>query len=180
VAGSARFHRRVRVQGNRPRTSRLKASGVRARREQRVRNATRRSGPAGGYASVPIVFLQHTRVSSGGSAREQENFEVRAGVGIATQSGSIVSSQGPTTSSSSYPSLITQPTTVTTDHREENPSGHSPPTAIPWQASSSPTEPRHCRVLLIADLVLHGNSLSTRSPSQPKLPQGLPSSTESS
>jgi hypothetical protein len=56
------------VQGNRPRTSRLRASGVRAEREQRAGDATRRGDPAGGYAGVPTVFLQHTRVSSGGLA----------------------------------------------------------------------------------------------------------------
>jgi hypothetical protein len=33
VAGSARFRRRVRVQGNRPHASRLRASGVRAEQE---------------------------------------------------------------------------------------------------------------------------------------------------
>jgi hypothetical protein len=52
---------------------------------------------------VPTVFLQHTRVSSGGLTREQENPEVHGGVSIANQSGSTVSSQGSTTSSSSYP-----------------------------------------------------------------------------
>jgi hypothetical protein len=76
-------------------------------------------------------------------SREQENPEVRGGVGIANQSGSIVSSQGSTTSNSSYPSLIAQLTTVTTGHREKYFSGHLSPTTIPWQASSSPTEHRH-------------------------------------
>jgi hypothetical protein len=81
---------------------------------------------------VPTVFLQHTRVSRGGLAREQENPEIGEGVGIANQSGSIVSSQGSTTSSSSYPSLIAQPTTVTTGHRGDYPSGHPPPlTTVP-------------------------------------------------
>jgi hypothetical protein len=103
VAGSARFRKRVRVQGNRPRASRLRAKGAGAEQEQRARDVTRCSGPAGGYAGVPIVFQQHTCVSRGGSARELEDLEVRGGVGIATQSGSIVSSQGSTTSSSSYP-----------------------------------------------------------------------------
>jgi hypothetical protein len=37
VTGSARFRKRVRVQGNRPRASKLKASGVRAEQEQRRR-----------------------------------------------------------------------------------------------------------------------------------------------
>jgi hypothetical protein len=127
VAGLARFRKRVRVQGNRPRASRLRVSGVRAEREQRTGDATRRGGPAGGYAGVPAVFQQHTCVSRGGSAREQEDLEVRGGVGIANQSGSIVSSQGSMTSSSSYPSLIAQPTTVTTGHRGDYPSGHPPP-----------------------------------------------------
>jgi hypothetical protein len=80
---------------NRPCTSRLRASGVRAERKQRARDATRCGDPAGGYAGVPTVFLQHTRVSSGSLAREQENPEVRGGVGIANQSGSIVLSHGP-------------------------------------------------------------------------------------
>jgi hypothetical protein len=106
VAGLARFRRRVRVQGNRPRTSRLRARGARAEHEQRAGDVTRRGGPAGGYAGVPIVFLQHTRVSRGGLTREQENLEVRGGVGIATQSGSFISSQGSTTSNSSYSSPI--------------------------------------------------------------------------
>jgi hypothetical protein len=162
------------VQGNRPRASKLRASSVRAEREQRTGDATRRGDPTRCYAGVPTVFLQHTGVSRGGSAREQENLEVRGGVGIATQFGSIISSQGPTMSSSSYPSLITQPTTITTGHHEEYPSGHLPPTTIPWQVSSSPTEPRHRRALLIADPIHRENSLSTCSSPQPRLPQGLP------
>jgi hypothetical protein len=59
---------------------------------------------------------------------EQENPEVHGGVGIANQSGSIVFSHEFTTSSSSYPSLITQPTTVTTGYREKYLSGYLPPT----------------------------------------------------
>jgi hypothetical protein len=55
---------------------------------------------------VPTVFLQHTRVSSGGLAREQENPEVREGVGIATKSGPIGFFLESTTSSSSYPSPL--------------------------------------------------------------------------
>jgi hypothetical protein len=106
VAGSARFSRRVRVQDNRPRASRLWASGVRAVQEQCAGDATGRDDPAGGYAGVPTVFLQHMRVSSGGLAREQENPEVREGVGIANQSGPIGFFLESTTSSSSYPSPI--------------------------------------------------------------------------
>jgi hypothetical protein len=48
---------------------------------------------------VPTVFLQHTRVSSGGLACEQENPEVRGGVGLVQKS---------TTSSNSYSSPIDQ------------------------------------------------------------------------
>jgi hypothetical protein len=83
------------VQGNRPRASGLRANGVRAVQEHRAGDATKRGGPAGGYAGVPAVFQRHTRVSRGGSAREQENLEVRGGVDIANQSGSIILSHGP-------------------------------------------------------------------------------------
>jgi hypothetical protein len=69
---------------------------------------------------------------------------------------------------------MAKPTIVATDHREEYLSGYPTPTKIPWQASSSPTEPRHRRAVLIADLVRHGNSLFAHSPPQPRLPQGLP------
>jgi hypothetical protein len=74
------------------------------------------------------VCREVTRGGRGSSTREQENPEVREGVGIANQFGSIVSSQGSTTSNSSYPSLIAQPTTITTGHHEKYP-GHLPPTA---------------------------------------------------
>jgi hypothetical protein len=77
VAGLARFRRQVRVQGNRPRASRLRASGVRAEREQRAGDVTRRGDPAEGYAGVPAVFQRHTRVSRGGLTRERVDPEVR-------------------------------------------------------------------------------------------------------
>jgi hypothetical protein len=83
TANSVHFRRCVRVQGNRPRASRLRASSMRAVQEQRTGDATRHGDPTGGYAGVPTVFLQHTRVSSGGLAREQEDPEVRRGVSIA-------------------------------------------------------------------------------------------------
>jgi hypothetical protein len=108
VAGLARFRRRVHVQGNRPRASRLRARGAGAEQEQRAGDATRRGGPAGGYTGVPAVFHQHTLVSKGGLAREQEDPEVREGVGIANQSGPIGFSHKSTTSSSSYSSSIAQ------------------------------------------------------------------------
>jgi hypothetical protein len=102
AADSIRFRRRVHMQGNRPRACRLGAVGAGAEQKRRTGDATKRGGPAGGYAGVPTVFLQHTRMSKGGSAREQEDPEVRGGVGIANQSGRIGFSHKTTTSSSSY------------------------------------------------------------------------------
>jgi hypothetical protein len=141
--------------------SRLRARDTGAKQERRAGDVTRRGGPARNYAGVPTVFMQHTCVSRGSSTREQEDREVRGGVGIANQSSSIVSSQGSTTSNSSSP------------------------TTIPWQASSSPTEPRHHRALLITDPVRHGNSLSTillHNQSYPKVcpdPLNLPNAGDS-
>jgi hypothetical protein len=192
------------VQGSKPRACRLGASGVRKERKQHARDATRRGGPAGGYAAVPTMFLQHTRVSRGSSTREQENPEVREGVGIANQFGPISFSHKSTMSSSSYSSPIVQ---ARQPHLEETPGPpsslfdpcmpkhrcrgkadchrHGSPRGIflrpstthcnpSRQASSSPTESHHRRALLIANPVCHGNSLSTRSSPQPRLPQGLP------
>jgi hypothetical protein len=73
VADSARFRRRVRVQDNRPRASRLKASGVRVEQKWRTGDAIRRGDPTEGYASVPAVFQWHLCVSRGSSTREQED-----------------------------------------------------------------------------------------------------------
>jgi hypothetical protein len=92
---SVRFCKRVRMQGNRPRACRLGAVGVGAEQKQRTGDAIRHGGLAGSYASVPAVSQRHTRVSSGGLACEQENPEVRKGVSIANQSGSIILSHGP-------------------------------------------------------------------------------------
>jgi hypothetical protein len=169
-----------------------------------IGNATQPGGPAGGYAGVPSMFQWHTCVSRRSSTREQENPEVRGGISIANQSGSIVSSNKSTTSSSSYLSPIDQarpqhleetpgspprvssipeywniitvatPAIVAMDHREENLSGYSSPTTISRQASSSPTKSRHRRALLVANSIHRGNSLSAHSPLQPRLPQGLP------
>jgi hypothetical protein len=66
------------VHGNRPRASRLRARGVGAEQEQRAGDATRRDGPAGGYAGVPAVFQPHTCVSGGGSARKRETLRESA------------------------------------------------------------------------------------------------------
>jgi hypothetical protein len=136
-------------------------AGQRRAGRQRVGDATRRGGPARGYASVPTVFLQHTRVNSGGLAREQENPEVREEVGLPNQSSSIVFSHNSMTPSSSYSSPIVRArpqhlketpgpsyrvssipvcrnkitmaklTAITTRYREEYPSGHSLPITIP-------------------------------------------------
>jgi hypothetical protein len=77
---------------------------------------------------VPVVFRQHTCVSRRGSAREQEDPEVRGGVGIANQSGSIVSSHKSTTSSSSYSSSIAQ---ARPQHLEETPKPSHRASSIP-------------------------------------------------
>jgi hypothetical protein len=192
------------VQGNRPRASRLRASDVRAEREQRAGDATGRGDSAGGYAGVPTVFQQHTCVSSGGLAREQENPEVRRGVGIANQSGSIVLSHGPRHPAAPIPRRSSEQD-HNTSRKLVNPliellrslyAGTSSPwqsrlsspritvrntspvilhpLQIPWQASSSSTEPCHHRVLLTADPFHRGNSLFACSSPQPMLPQGLP------
>jgi hypothetical protein len=66
----------------------------------RTRRSCRKLRECAGRVSVQW----HTRVSSGGLAREQENPEVREGVGIANQSGPIGFFLESTTSNSSYPS----------------------------------------------------------------------------
>jgi hypothetical protein len=92
---------------------------------------------------VPTVFLQHTRVSSGGLIREQENPEVREGVGVANQSSPTGFFLESTTSSNSYSSSIVR--------------------ARPQHLKKA-REPSH-RVLLIANPVHRENSLSACSPS---------------
>jgi hypothetical protein len=119
------------VQGNKSRASRLRARGSGAEQEQRAGDATRCDGPAGGYAGVPAVFRQHTCMSRGGSAREQEDLEVRGGVGIANQSSPIVSSHKSTTPSSSYSSSIARTRPQHTSRKLLDP----PP---PHRASSNP------------------------------------------
>jgi hypothetical protein len=194
----------VRVQGNRPRASRLRASDVRAEREQRVGDATGRGDSAGGYAGVPAMFQQHTCVSSGGLAREQENPEVRGGVSIANQSGSIVLSHGPRRPAAPIPRRSSEQD-HNTSRKLVNPliellrslyAGTSSPwqsrlsspritvkntslvifhpLQITWQASSSSTERRHHRVLLTTNPFHRGNSLSAYFSPQPRLPRVLP------
>jgi hypothetical protein len=135
AGGLARSRRRTRVSQQAMR-GQARSPVVRgAEREWRAGAAARRGGPAGGCAGMPAVFPQHTRVSRGGSVREQEDPAVRGGVGIASRSGSIISSQGSTTSSSSYPSPITQ---ARPHHLEEAP-------RPPHRASSTPSMPEHHR-----------------------------------
>jgi hypothetical protein len=161
------------MQGNRPRACRLGVIDAGAEQKRRTGDATKSDGLAGGYAGVPTVFLQHTRVCSGGLAREQENPEVRGEVGIANQSDSIVLSHGPR-----HPTVLT-PRGLLNRYHHESPrrlllrpsSTHGNPSQ---QTSSSPMESHHRRALLTANPVHHGKSLSTRSSPQPKLPQGLP------
>jgi hypothetical protein len=139
VPGSTRFRRRVRVQGNRPRASRLRARDVRAVQGQCAGDATERGDPAGGYAGVPTVFLQHTRMSSGGLAREQENPEIRKGVGIANQSGPIGFFLESSTSNSSYPSPIVR---ARPQHLKKAPEPSCQASSDPFARTSSPWQSR--------------------------------------
>jgi hypothetical protein len=111
------------------------------------------------------VFLQCMCMSKEDSAHEPENPEVRGRDSIANQSGPIGFSHEFTTSSSSYSSSI-----VEQDHKLPRGLSLRPFSTHynPWQASSSPTEPRHCRVLPVANSLHHGISLSTRSSPQPR------------
>jgi hypothetical protein len=127
------------VQRNRPRASGLRASGVRAVQEQCAGDATGRGDPAGGYAGVPTMFLQYTRVSSGGLAREQENPEVREGVSIANQSGPIGFFLESTTSSSSYPSPIVR---ARPRHLNKAPELSYRASSDPFAETSSPWQSR--------------------------------------
>jgi hypothetical protein len=104
-------------------------------------------------------------------SREQGNPEVRRGVVLANQSGSVVSSQGSMTSSSSYSSSIAEQ-----DHKSLRGLPLRPFSTHynSRQTSSSPTKSRHRRALFITDLVRHGSSLSIRSSLQSRLSQGLP------
>jgi hypothetical protein len=88
---------------------------------------------------VPTVFLQHTRVSSGGLAREQENPKVREGVGIANQSGPIGFFLESTTSSSSYPSPIVQ---ARPQHLKKTREPSYRTSSYPFTETSSPWQSR--------------------------------------
>jgi hypothetical protein len=131
----------VRKQGNRPRACRLGAVGAGAEQKRRTRDVTKHGSPAGSYAVVPAVFQWHTCVSRKGLAREQENPEVREGVGIANQSGPIGFFLESTTSSSSYPSPIVRARPRHLEEaREPSYRASSDPfarTSLPWQSRLS-------------------------------------------
>jgi hypothetical protein len=89
---------------------------------------------------------------------EQEDLEVRGGVGLTNQFGSIISSHDPrhlATSALHHPRGLPLRPSSTCD----NPSR---------QTSSSSTESRHRQVLLIANSIRHGTSLSVCSSSTVK------------
>jgi hypothetical protein len=187
VADSAHFCRRVRVQSNGPRASKLEVDGVEAERERRpcewlrkyagsARTGAVRSRRVSSCASrgVRSAMLWHRMcVGRGSSTREQENPRVRGEVGIANPFGSIVSSHDPR-----HPTVLTPRGSLNRYHHESprrillRPSStHGNPSR---QTSSSPTESRHRRALLVTNSIHCGNSSSTCSPLQPRLPQGLP------
>jgi hypothetical protein len=101
-------------------TAELHDPKVRAELNQRVRECERKCFAGGRLASIQqaraCARQQATReqiksqgcVDRGSSNREQEDLEVRGGIGIANQSGSDVSSQESTTPSNSYLSSITE------------------------------------------------------------------------
>jgi hypothetical protein len=187
VADSARFCRRVRMQSNGPRASKLEADGVEAEWERRpcewlrkyagsARSGAVRSRRVSSCASRGVrsaMLWHHMCVGRGSSTREQENPRVRGEVGIANPFGSIVSSHGP-----QHPTVLTPCGSLNRYHHESprrlllRPSStHGNPSR---QISSSSTEPHHRRALPIANPVHRRNSLSTHSPPQSRLLQGLP------
>jgi hypothetical protein len=93
-------------------------------------------------------------VDRGSSNREQEDLEVRGGIGIANQSGSNVSSQESTTPSNSYSSSIAEQDHESPQRLLVQPSSthynHS------RQTTSSSTESRHRRAFLFADPITTG------------------------
>jgi hypothetical protein len=185
--GLARFCRRVRMQSNKPRASKLEADGVEAERKRQpcewlrkyagsARTRAVRSRRISSCASrgVRLTRLWHRLcVGRGSLTREQENTRVHGEVDIANPFGSIVLFQGPR-----HPTVLIPRGSLNRYHHESprrlllRPSStHDNPSR---QTSSSSTESRHRRAHLIVDPVRHGNSLFTRSSPQPWLSQGLP------
>jgi hypothetical protein len=161
TAGSIRFRRRMRKPGNRPRACRLGAVGAGAEQKRRTRDVTKRGSSAGSYVGVPAVLQWHTCVSRRSSTREQENPEVRGGVSIANQSGSIVSSHGPR-----HPTVLIPRGSLNRYHHE------SPRKLLLWPSSthgnhsrqtpSSSTKSRHRRAFSLRRSCSPRNSLFTR------------------
>jgi hypothetical protein len=118
--------------------------------------AARHGGPASNCAGMPDVFVQCICVRRGSSTCEQENPEVREGVGIANQFGLISFSHKFMTSSSSDSSPILR---ARPQHLEEAPGLPSVPlrslyagTSLPWP--SQPPSPR-VTVRNIPSAILH-------------------------
>jgi hypothetical protein len=108
-------------------------------REWRTGAAASYGGPASDCAGMPDVFLQCMCVSREGSAREQENPEVRGRDGIANQSGPIGFFHESTTSSSSYLSPIVQ---ARPQHLKEAPEPSIRASSNPFAETSSPWQSR--------------------------------------
>jgi hypothetical protein len=102
----------------------------------RIRGCERERSTGGWLGSIPQASAhakqQATRelvksqgcVSRGSSTREQENPKVRGEVGLANQSGSIVSSHGPR-----HPIVLTPRGSLNRYHHGDYSFGHLPPTA---------------------------------------------------
>jgi hypothetical protein len=153
----------MRKPGKRPRACRLGAVGAGAEQKRRTRDVTKRGSSAGSYAGVPAVFQWHTCMSRRSSTREQENPEVRGGVSIANQSGSIVSSHGPR-----HPTVLIPRESLNRYHHESSRKLLLRPSSTHGnhsrQTPSSSTKSRHRRAFFFfADPVHHGNSLFTHS-----------------
>jgi hypothetical protein len=155
TAGSICFRRLVRKQSNRPRACQLGAVGAGAEQKRRTGGAIKRGNPTGSCAGVPAVFQWHTCVSRGSSTREQENPEVRGGDGIASRSGSIVSSHGPR-----HPTVLTPRGSLNRYHHESPRRLLLRPSSTHYnhsrQTPSSSTESRHRRAFLFADPIAMG------------------------
>jgi hypothetical protein len=127
------------MQGNRPRACRLRAVGAGAEQRRRTGDAIKRGGPAGSYVSVLAVSQRHTCVSRGDSVHEQEDPEVREGVGTANQFGPIGFSHESMISSSSYSSLIIL---ARPQHLKKAPGSSYRASLDPFAETSSPWQSR--------------------------------------
>jgi hypothetical protein len=168
------------MQSNGPSASKLEADGVEAEREWRPCEWLRkyadsahtravRSRRVSSCASrgVRLAMLWHRLcMGRGSSTVSWKTLEVCGGVVLANQSGSVVSSQGSTTSSSSYSSSIAEQ-----DHKSPRELSFRPSSTYDnpsRQTSSSSMESRHRRAFLFANSVHRGNSLSSCPSPQPR------------